>query len=147
MKRYAELIRKENYKKQEIKNSCDNKLAIGNFLQKFSWLFDPKANVSITLNNQLLILKWIEMILSIGCVVQSANTEQHWCYKTSLIDWNILRASYTPHSSNDCGIVKKMKIGQSAAKYPKGQKFTDYRNTTEMLNGVEYISIEMEKGG
>lgn len=38
--------------------------------------------------------------------------------KTYLIDWNLLRASYTPLSSNDQGIVKEMKIGQSAAKLP-----------------------------
>lgn len=37
---------------------------------------------------------------------------------TSLIDWNSLRASYTPCSSNDYIIVKEMKIGQSAAKHP-----------------------------
>lgn len=38
--------------------------------------------------------------------------------KTKLIDWNSLRASYTLYSSNDCNIVKEMKIGKSAAKSP-----------------------------
>ena len=33
-----------------------------------------------------------------------------------LIDWNILRALHTPHSSDDYVIVKEVKIGQSAAK-------------------------------
>jgi len=86
-------------------------LAIGNFLQPYSWLYDPKANVSITLNNQLLILKWAEMLTLAGCKVASANTKQYWCYKTFLIDWNILRALYTRYSSNDYNIVKEIKIG------------------------------------
>lgn len=33
-----------------------------------------------------------------------------------LIDWKLLRASYTPIHSDDVCIVKEMKIGQSAAK-------------------------------
>lgn len=39
-------------------------------------------------------------------------------YKTYLIDWDLLRASYTLFSSNDWSIVKETKIGQSAAKLP-----------------------------
>lgn len=40
----------------------------------------------------------------------------------SLIDGNNLRASYTHNNSNDCCIVKEMRIGQSAAKHPNGMK-------------------------
>jgi hypothetical protein len=36
--------------------------------------------------------------------------------KIPLIDWNTLRALYTPLHSNDVSIVKEIKIGQSAAK-------------------------------
>ena len=39
-------------------------------------------------------------------------------YKTYLIDWDTLRALYTPLHSNDVSIVKEIKIGQSAAKHP-----------------------------
>lgn len=64
--------------------------AIGNFLQPFSWLYDPKANVSITLNNQLLILKWAEMLTNIGCKIQSANTDG----LTALVPKNKLQDYY-----------------------------------------------------
>ena len=36
--------------------------------------------------------------------------------KTTLIDWKLLRALYTPLYSNEISIVKETKIGQSAAK-------------------------------
>lgn len=49
--------------------------AVGNFNQEFSWLYDPKANMQITVNNQLLILKWIEMLTINGFKVISANTD------------------------------------------------------------------------
>lgn len=42
-------------------------------------------------------------------------------FKTSLIDWNTLRALYTLYSSNDYSIVKEIKIGQSAAKGPRNR--------------------------
>lgn len=65
--------------------------AIGNFIQKYSWLYDPLANMKVTVNNQLLILKWIEMLYLAGFKTISANTKQHWCSKTSLIDWKSLK--------------------------------------------------------
>jgi len=42
--------------------------------------------------------------------------------KTKLIDWKPLRALYTPYNSNDCNIVKEIRIGQSAAKLPARKK-------------------------
>ena len=48
--------------------------AIGNFIQKYSWLYDPLANMKVTVNNQLLILKWIEMLYLAGFKTISANT-------------------------------------------------------------------------
>ena len=48
--------------------------------------------------------------------------------KTTLIDWKLLRALYTPLYSNVISIVKETKIGQPAAKLPfDGRTFNDYR--------------------
>jgi len=73
----AKRRRKEDPRFELINNTFKFSLngAIGNFLQPFSWLYDPKANVSITLNNQLLILRWAEMLTLAGCKVASANTD------------------------------------------------------------------------
>jgi len=73
----AKRRRKENARFELINQTFKLSLngAIGNFLQPYSWLYDPKANVSITLNNQLLILKWAEMLTLAGCKVASANTK------------------------------------------------------------------------
>lgn len=73
----AKRKRKENARYELINQTFKLSLngAIGNFLQKYSWLYDPKANVSITLNNQLLILRWVEMLTLGGCKVISANTD------------------------------------------------------------------------
>ena len=49
--------------------------AIGNFIQPYSWLYDPLANMKVTVNNQLLILKWIEMLYLAGFKTISANTD------------------------------------------------------------------------
>ena len=38
--------------------------------------------------------------------------------KTNLTDWKLLRVLHTQYSSNDYIIVKEVRIGQSAAKYP-----------------------------
>lgn len=35
-----------------------------------------------------------------------------------LIDWKPLRVLLTLYNSNDCSIVKEVRIGQSAAKHP-----------------------------
>ena len=72
--------------------------AIGNFIQKYSWLYDPLANMKVTVNNQLLILKWIEMLYLAGFKTISANTKCHWCSKTSLIDWKSLKTHTLPTS-------------------------------------------------
>ena len=47
--------------------------------------------------------------------------------KTTLIDWKLLRALYTPLYSNVISIVKETKIGQSAAKLP-------YRKNVQRLS-------------
>lgn len=88
----AKKRRKENSRFELINNTFKLSLngAIGNFLQPFSWLADPKANVSITLNNQLLILKWAEMLTLIGCKIQSANTDG----LTTLVPKNKVDAYY-----------------------------------------------------
>jgi hypothetical protein len=88
----AKKRRKESPKFELINNTFKLSLngAIGNFLQPFSWLADPKANVSITLNNQLLILKWAEMLTLIGCKIQSANTDG----LTTLVPKNKVDAYY-----------------------------------------------------
>lgn len=47
----------------------------GNLINEHSWLYDPKAAMSITINGQLMLLMLIEMLTEAGCNVVSANTD------------------------------------------------------------------------
>lgn len=47
----------------------------GNLINEHSWLYDPKAAMSITVNGQLMLLMLIEMLTQVGCKIVSANTD------------------------------------------------------------------------
>jgi hypothetical protein len=61
---------------------------------------------------------------------------------THLIDWNTLIVLSTPYNSNDYTIVKKIKIGQSAAKHPSRMKVQRLsRKRVLRLNSWETVRI------
>lgn len=51
----------------------------GNLINEYSWLFDRKAAMCITVNGQLFLLMLAEMLTKIGCKVVSANTDGITC--------------------------------------------------------------------
>lgn len=63
----------DTLKAQDLKITINS--IFGLLLSKFFMLYDPKAFFGVTINGQLLLLHWIDMLLDRGIKVISANTD------------------------------------------------------------------------